>query len=473
MVVAVTVLSSCSESFLENDSRSTFSKQQLDDLANSDPELILSLAGGFESGNNFFLNDFNTGDNGGLHDDFGQMAINLGTDLMSNDAVQVTSHWFVNYYNYTARIETSNRTDMIWGFYYKVINTMNQALVLFPDEVENPQLRYTKGRLLAMRGFAYFNLIRIYGNGDLGVPLYTDKVVEQSRQPVEDIKAQIISDLEEAYDLLDGYVRNDKVTLDKSVVAGLLARYSLEYGNYAQAATYAAEARANVTPMGSDQLFDGFNKITNSEWMWGADITSLTSTIYASFFSHMGNLNNGYAGQLQVYKSVDKRIFDRISATDARRAWFVDDGNPFGLPKYANIKFVDDTNFEGDYVFMRAAEMYLIEAEAKALAGDEAGAKQVLFDLVSTRDAGYTLSANSGPALLDEIRFHRKLELWGEGFAFFDMKRWNTGLNRTYDGSNHATFGKFDYPAGSAKFVFQIPQAEINANTELGAQNPL
>ncbi|MEZ4838982.1 hypothetical protein [Flavobacterium sp.] len=36
-----------------------------------------------------------------------------------------------------------------------------------------------------------------------------------------------------------------------------------------------------------------------------------------------------------------------------RKGWFAAAGNPFGLPQYANVKFVDDTDFEGDYVFMR------------------------------------------------------------------------------------------------------------------------
>ncbi|MEZ4838981.1 hypothetical protein [Flavobacterium sp.] len=48
--------------------------------------------------------------------------------------------------------------------------------------------------------------------------------------------------------------------------------------------------------------------------------------------------------------------------------------------------------------------MYLIEAEAKALAGNEAGARQALFQLISTRDASYTLSTNSGQNLIEEIR---------------------------------------------------------------------
>ena len=74
--------------------------------------------------------------------------------------------------------------------------------------------------------------------------------------------------------------------------------------------------------------------------------------------------------------------------------------------------------------------------------------------------------------MLDEIRFQRKLELWGEGFAFYDMKRWNIALDRTYAGSNHANFGKFSYPAGSNKFTFQIPRKEMNLNTAITVQNP-
>lgn len=464
-------LVSCSEDFLEKDFRSEFSNQTLEDLANSNPEAVLTIADGLEAGNIFFLNDFSTAGHGNMHDEFGHMGYNLGFDLASNDMVQTLSHWFVNYYNYTARNEASLRTDAVWQFYYRVIFNMNSGIVLVPEGVQAPELRQIRGRMLAMRAFAYFQLVRVYSNGDLGIPLYTENEAFSARQPVETIKELILNDLEEAYELLDGYARPNKTMVNQAVVAGFLARYHLEYGNYPQAASYAAIARSSYSPMGAAGLSDGFNKIGNTEWMWGSDINSTTSTYYASFFSQIGNLNPGYAGLLGSYKAVDRRIFDNISSTDLRKNWFVDEGNPYGLPKYANVKFIDDTDFEGDYVFMRAAEMYLIEAEARAHF-DEAGARTVLRDLIITRDPSYTLSSNSGVALLNEIKKHRSLELWGEGFAFFDMKRWNTGLNRTYSGSNHATFGFFDYPAGSVKFTFQIPLSEVNTNTELGPQNP-
>jgi len=470
---SLVILSACSDDYLEKDFRSDISDQQLAELAASNPELVLTIVQGIEGGNQLFMNDFSTAGHGNMHDEFGQMGYNLGFDLMSNDMVQTLSHWFVNYYNYTARIENSLRTDAVWQFYFKMIYNMNEGLRLVPEDVDAPELKFIRGRLLAMRSFAYFQLARVYTNNEgLSVPYVTELEANGTRQPLERIQELILDGWEEAYVLLEGYSRTDKTSVDKNIVAGFLARYHLEYGDYNEAATYAAEARTGYAPMGLSGLQDGFNKISNSEWMWGADINTTTSSYYASFFSQIGSLNAGYAGLLGSYKSVDRRIFDAISPTDARKNWFADTGNPFGVPKYANVKFEDDTDFEGDYVFMRAAEMYLIEAEAKALAGNEIGARQALFQLISTRDVSYTLSTNSGQALIDEIRLHRKIELWGEGFAFFDMKRWNIGLDRTYPGSNHATFGFFDYPNNSIKFNFQIPISEVNANPSLGGQNP-
>ncbi len=116
---------------------------------------------------------------------------------------------------------------------------------------------------------------------------------------------------------------------------------------------------------------------------------------------------------------------------------------------------------------MRASEMYLIEAEALALFGDEAKAKQVLFELISKRDPSYSLSTNSGQALLEEIRTHKRIELWGEGVTFFDMKRLNEALVRDYAGSNHASHGKFNIEAGSDKFRFKIPQRELDTNPKV------
>src|SRR5690606_20329474 len=113
----------------------------------------------------------------------------------------------------------------------------------------------------------------------------------------------------------------------------------------------------------------------------------------------------------------------------------------------------------GDVVYMRSAEMYLIEAEARARLGQDGLAAQALLTLNSARDDAYTLSTNTGQALIDEILLYRRLELWGEGFRFLDLKRLNQPLDRLEGISNHppAVAQIFNVPAGDMRWEFLIP----------------
>jgi len=470
------ILSSCSDD-LNFENREYVSREQIEELAESSPEALLVVTNGVNDGTNAFLRSFNSY-GGGAHSDFGIKAFDLGLDLMSNDMTQSISHWFSEYYNYTGREQQNARaTSTIWNFYYKVIRDANLIIQLTPSDTEDPGLKATLSKALAVRGFSYFNLIRLYANGDTGIPLYTENEFIASRASTSMIVEQIGDDLERAYEGLSEYTRADKTQIDKNVVAGFLARYYLEYGDFSKAISMAEQAQTAGTIMTTEQIFDGFDEISNPSWIWGAAITPETTTTYASFFSNISNVNPGYGGLLGVYKNIDKRLYADISDTDARKDWFVGDATTekWDLPKYANVKYIDATFFQGDYLYMRVEEMVLIEAEALALSGNDTGAADVLYELVSKRDPAYTLSSNSGASLLEEIRTHRRIELWGEGFAFYDMKRWNSELDRIYDETNHPTWGRFDYPANSNKFIFQIPISEINANDEIneGDQNPL
>lgn len=463
-------LASCADD-LDLENKEYVSREQIQELADASPEALLVVTNSIADGTNAFLRSFNSY-GAGAHSDIGLKGMHIGTDLMSNDMIQTSSHWFSEYYNYTGRQQQNTRgTATVWGFYYTVIRDANLIIDLTPEDTQDPGLLATKGKALALRGLAYFDLIRLYGNGETGIPLYTEDEAIGSRAATSQVVAQIGEDLQNAYAALEGYDRGgDKGQIDQDVVAGLLARYHLEYGNYGQAITMAEQAQTAGTLMSSTQIMDGFDDISNPSWIWGVDITAETTGIYASFFSHMGNLNAGYAGLLGSYKSIDKRLYDAISETDARKDWFVgaDQVEEYGIPQYANVKFVDATFFEGDLIYMRVEEMVLIEAEARALSGDDAGAAQTLYELVSKRDPNYTLSTNTEEALLEEIRTHRRIELWGEGFAFFDMKRWGMDLVRDYEGTNHAAWaGRHNYPANSAYMNLQIPIGEINANDEI------
>jgi len=131
------------------------------------------------------------------------------------------------------------------------------------------------------------------------------------------------------------------------------------------------------------------------------------------------------------------------------------------------LKFWDGPtygNFIGDYIYLRNAEFYLTRAEALARLGRDEEAQQVLFDLNSTRDPNYAKSTSRGQTLIDEIILYRRIELFGEGVASFDMARLGVDLNRQDNRLNPVQPGADIFvPAGSEKMTFPIPTLELDA----------
>ncbi|HMR93873.1 MAG TPA: RagB/SusD family nutrient uptake outer membrane protein, partial [Chitinophagaceae bacterium] len=142
---------------------------------------------------------------------------------------------------------------------------------------------------------------------------------------------------------------------------------------------------------------------------------------------------------------------------------------------YMNRKFaIRELPTIGDVPYIRLAEMYLIMAEAYAKTpGREADARAALYTLAVNRDPNYVLSTNSGQALIDEILVQRRIEYWGEGHRWFDLKRLNLPLDRTvvpnYVSASAA--GLMQVPAGDERWQFKLPIAEIQANPN-AEQNP-
>src|SRR5690606_33924200 len=102
---------------------------------------------------------------------------------------------------------------------------------------------------------------------------------------------------------------------------------------------------------------------------------------------------------------------------------------------YAYMQFkikANDLPGVGHLNHFRSSEMYLVEAEAKYFQNESAAEiQQLLEELTQTsgRDPGYTCT-KTGTDLLNEIKLYRAIELWGEGFDWFDMKRWNDNIQR-------------------------------------------
>ncbi|RZK45524.1 MAG: RagB/SusD family nutrient uptake outer membrane protein, partial [Pedobacter sp.] len=355
-----------------------------------------------------------------------------------------------------------------------------------PEETKDAM----RGEVLGIRAYSYYYLINLFqqtykGNeSNKGVPLYTAPATEAvGRGTVQQVYDQIVADLTEAETLLDGAPRVSKDHIDVSTVRGFRARVALLMEDWATAAAKANEARQGYTLMSSliYPLRGTFSSLSNPEAMWGAIIPAGEATILASFWSHMDVGTGGYARLGPQQKKITKELYDQIPDADVRKTLFQAPGTgvaPFVDYTQKKLQVLDPSSWEGDYIYMRAAEMYLIEAEGLAKSGNEAGARSVLEELVVTRNPGFSAASLSGQALLDEIYLQRRIELWGEGFSLIDIKRLNQGLNRPTGPGNHGAPnydpGVFTTGPADPRFIMQIPLREMDNNPNLTAadQNP-
>jgi hypothetical protein len=480
------LLSSCKESFLETTPTTSVSSSS-----------ILASVGNAEASIN------------GIHrmmyqqwessqDMGGYAGMMIAMDAMGEDLVFPVNQWYSrSVYKWTEH----RNVNALWDFYpydfmYKVINNSN-IIINGIDAVVGPQKDKdrVKAEALSYRAWAHFFLVQLYAkryvagttNTQLGVPLIlVSTTAPQPRATVEEVYIQVNKDLDDAITLFDrAETRVNKSHFDANVAYGIKARVLLAQGKWTGAATAATSARVGYTLMSNAQYKAGFNKADNPEWIWGS-IMSADQTIYFySYFAFMSYNFNASAVRT-CPKCVNSLLYDKISATDVRKGlWHPTERTgavkEVALPtvsyaryNYMNTKFavVDYTSSVGDVVMMRAAEMYLIEAEAYARAGQDGKAQDALYTLAANRNPSYIKSTSTGQALIDEIMIQRRVELWGEGFRFLDLKRLNLPLDRT--GANHvaAQMNVATVPAGDKMWQWLIPQKEMDTNPVM-VQNEL
>lgn len=307
----------------------------------------------------------------------------------------------------------------------------------------------------------------------------------------------ILSDLDLAEKYIAGYKRENIYTPDLSVVYGLKARAYLTMEDWANAEKYAKMAQEGYTMLDEaawTSRTNGFNS-PNSSWMFGykfnADDPNLRDNdgdcSWASqMIIEMSPETNGcgYAANYGYPLLVDRHLYETIPATDFRKKVFVDfaidnlpttdeklealaaysdhpdwiytcgykNASTYGKVGGLELKF---RPVDGDgsvplaqagavsVPIMRVEEMKLIEIEAAGMQ-DEARGKQLLEAFAKTRDPQYEYGKHneaygnsSTSAFQNEVWWQRRVELWGEGFATFDIKRLNKGIIRSYANTNH------------------------------------
>jgi hypothetical protein len=478
-------LSSCKKSFLQTQPSQFTTPEQLGAAAQQDPKVLNGTIAGL------YTTMFTPGVGGTTgHDDFGQKGIDIYTDMLQSDMVlgALNYGWYAPLVRYQATVDfTRNEAYIPWRYFYRQIFGANSIIdILGGNEVvpATAALKATMGQAKTMRAYGYFYLSQLYakeyGNGTEKIlPIYTTADASKANQPkstAKDVWDLMIADLTQAITYLTGYTRTTKDQVDINVAKGLLAYVLAARGTQAdwtQVVTltqdimtaYPKTTSAQLVYNGTNASTAGFNNIATPSWIWGVDLTLSQGINLISWWGQVDvyTYSYAYAGDP---KPIDKGLYDAIRADDIRKGQF----NATNLQP--RNKFFDPNRVIGgqrqvvtDLVYLRADEFYLLNAEAKARLGQDATAKTALKTYLADRitDLSY-IDALSGQALLNEIYLQTRIELWGEGKAYFAMKRNKATVVR---GSNHLYEVGNPIPYNDPKLTFVIPQAEVLNNPNL------
>jgi hypothetical protein len=176
---------------------------------------------------------------------------------------------------------------------------------------------------------------------------------------------------------------------------------------------------------------------------------------------------------------IDKNLYDKIDDSDWRKATWIDPADAGKNPTpekyhtllsasewalrdaYVGFKFrpnegdiSDDyiNALQVDYPVIRVEEMYFIEAEAKAYAEGLSSGVSALASFLNTyryTDGSYNISPSGVEDFVDNyLIVQKRIELWGEGLVYFDIKRRELAITRGYTGTNWLSANRYNSNLG-------------------------
>lgn len=443
---------------------------------------------------------------------------------------QYYDRWQAWLYPDMGGLSATGWTDFFYLNYYQFIYSANEVIsIASQSESGGVALGIAK----AFRAMCYLDMARMYDPlpakapdrpsyeseleavKGLTVPIVREgatleQLENNPRATREEMFNFILSDLTDAESLLADYQPASKTMPSQAVVYGLLARTYLWLGGfeetyegfvtgteaYKKAAEYARKAinASGCTILTESQWLDpktGFNTVNNA-WMWA--MIQTTDTVLNNLLSwaaHM-SLEAVYGYGYGAQPGISIFSYERISDTDFRKKSYVTADRSYAAAQpymslteeefktvapYASYKFHtaggEKSNFTianvVDIPMMRVEEMYLIEAEATAHY-DEATARTLLTSFMAHRDPNYRIPAATTD-LVEEIIFQKRIEFWGEGIIYYDMKRLNMSMHNADTGTNAPSGAIISTDGRAPWWNCVIPLGAVQQNIALTNMN--
>lgn len=444
--------------------------------------------------------------------------------------------WYGSYTNPTYGIgPTSYESYIPWRTMYMFIKGANDVISAIDESSANEEQLNMLAQALTYRALFYMTFADMYEYkaptdpavassykpdneiAGLTVPIVSEKTTQDEgknnpRVSVQDAYDFVMADLDKARGYIDESSKGGTLLPNLAVIYGLKARAYLKLGSLGVAGAYGKavefadsaiveHAGAVLTQAQWENPKTGFNNFAAnaSSWLWYIQYSAESIGNLNTFTAHMCNEETWTAYGCAVGRGISKAFYESIPDTDWRKhSWLDPNGYTYydyqrnrdfythssanrRLKAYANIKFRPGG---GDYAtwkvggvtevpLMRVEEMYLIKAEAQALAGDVPAGKNTLNTLIQTRDSAYDCTGIADSMFQGEVYRQKRIELWGEGLIFHDAKRIGAGIHNGYTGTNFEGDFAYNCQGVAPAWNFVIPQSEINGNPAIkGYNNP-
>ncbi len=334
-----------------------------------------------------------------------------------------------------------------------------------------------EGEAKFVRAYAYFNLVRLFGD----IPLATE-VIQPSDQetaftkvPTADVYAVIVSDLETAAANLDNTYKN---RASQAAAQALLAKVHLTLGNYSTAQTlcesimssaafdlvsdfnelfYSENNDEVIFAIGYDSDNGNDSQNFSAEWLNAVGRTSgvnyVTDEAKAALTALGGTMRATYSMRIDALQPVHSQVVKYLPNGDEN----------LGIDPVSS----DPTLAGNDWIVLRYADVLLMHVES-LLAGADGPISNAaaLASFQEVRDrAGLTTLVSS--ITKQDLADERRVELAFENHRLFDLIR--LGLAESTLGA-FATDNGFNFSANDLLLPF--PQREINLSKGLLSQNP-
>lgn len=439
-----------------------------------------------------------------------------------------------------------------WNNSYNRIKRENQFLrdlAIFRNKYRTEFIKPREAEIHFLRAFSYFYLARVYGGVVLRTSVDGPNENNKPRASEEDTWQFIIDELQLAVnDLPLTWSAANFGRITKAAGYGFLSRVALyakkwdiaveaankckEYGgrlepeyakvfsnqhsgeNLITVTFFQKDIAANLStnsdimfrPSGDETNHPGGSRIIS--WLVPtAELADEYEMDDGTAFSWDKNRANPYVGrEKRFYASIlyngakwENRILETfVGGTDGIQKFEKSGQTSSTVTGYYLRKFITENDHSWDIngsshfdILLRYAEVLLNKAEALAQDNWSSNKEQALAALNEVRNrAGLPpKDASSINEFMKLIEHERIVELAGEGFRYWDLRRWKIGVEVLNGKNMHGTlitkqddggfkYKNIDVDAGDTHvfmeryYAFSIPQTERTKNTLFGKNNP-